>query len=122
MENKDRHLDFIRDGDEDLIIAEAVENGSDFDDEATIELSNLLRNRREFPSSSSGKVVTEDEIIDSYLNRTMWDDFIQALYDVRLSAPLFAFMGIFLAYHLTIAPYQTHSFETGRAMMDDLVS
>ena len=49
-----------------------------------------------------------DDYINQQLNATVWSDLWQALYDVRLSAPICAFLGLLLAYHLTIAPYRTN--------------
>lgn len=61
----------------------------------------------------------EDE---KYLDNSVFQDFINALYEVRLTAPLVVLLGIFLAYHLTIAPYQNHVINSGLSADMDLVS
>lgn len=75
--------------------------------------------------TEADRLLTEAEFTDKYLNSTVWGDLAQALYDVRLTAPLFVLLGVFLAYHLTIAPYRTHIIDVpggmGRGRDIDLV-
>ena len=63
----------------------------------------------------------DENFVNEQMSKTVWDDFMQALYDVRLSAPFIALLGILLAYHLTIAPYQTTNMEVSDNF-NDLVS
>lgn len=65
----------------------------------------------------------EDELEEQekYLNNTVFQDLMLALYEVRYSAPFVVLLGVFLAYHLTIAPYQSHVID-GKPPLDmDLV-
>lgn len=49
----------------------------------------------------------EEEEIEYKLNTcSIWDDILTAMYESRFTAPLFALLGMFLAYHVTIAPYR----------------
>ena len=58
---------------------------------------------------------------EKYLNNTVFQDLMLALYEVRFSAPLVVLLGVFLAYHITIAPYQSHVID-GKPPLDmDLV-
>lgn len=51
--------------------------------------------------------LTQQEIALYRSRHISWvDDLLQAIYDMRLAAPFFAFIAMLLAYHLTIAPYQ----------------
>ena len=57
---------------------------------------------------------TEEEEIEEvekkeeqrFLNCSVWEDVLLAFYESRFAAPLVALFGIFLAYHITIAPYR----------------
>lgn len=65
----------------------------------------------------------DEKFIDQQLNATVFDDFKQALYEVRYVAPILALLGIVLAYHLTIAPYRTRTLDdSGLPQVTDLVS
>ncbi|KAJ1400125.1 hypothetical protein B484DRAFT_244092 [Ochromonadaceae sp. CCMP2298] len=61
----------------------------------------------------------EQDYIDSQLC-TMWGDLKLAVYDVRLSAPIIALLGMLLAYHITIAPYRHNIVGGGNTPMKDL--
>mmetsp|Transcript_14656 Transcript_14656/g.32916 ORF Transcript_14656/g.32916 Transcript_14656/m.32916 type:complete len:309 (-) Transcript_14656:83-1009(-) len=50
----------------------------------------------------------------------MWGDLKLAVYDVRLSAPIIALLGMLLAYHITIAPYRHNIVGGGNTPMKDL--
>lgn len=51
--------------------------------------------------------IDEDEIELAKLQKnTVLDDFILAIYESRLIAPIVALVAIFLSYHLTIAPHR----------------
>lgn len=50
----------------------------------------------------------DEESIRKFCAGTSWDDFLLALYDVRIAAPIVAIIAMFLAYHITIAPYRVH--------------
>jgi len=59
--------------------------------------------------------------IKKEMDVTVFDDIIAAFINSRYMAPLVALFGIFLAYHITIAPYQTHVDSTNSPMtMDEL--
>jgi hypothetical protein len=64
----------------------------------------------------------EDEedmkLLEKLRKTTAWDDFLQAIYDVRLAAPVIAILSIFLAYHLTIAPYRVNVDKTAQLNMN----
>lgn len=52
------------------------------------------------------KEIEEEEMLYKLNTCSIWDDILSALYESRYTAPLFALLGVFLAYHVTIAPYQ----------------
>lgn len=51
---------------------------------------------------------TENMDEEEILNATVWYDFKQAVYDIRLALPFFVTLGFLLMYHLTVAPYRIH--------------
>lgn len=57
--------------------------------------------------------VEEEELETSLLSCSVWDDICTALYETRFTAPLFALLGVFLAYHVTIAPYRVDVADIG---------
>lgn len=60
----------------------------------------------------------DEKLFEKLRKTTAWDDFLQAVYDVRLAAPVVAILAILLAYHLTIAPYRVKIDRSAQLNMD----
>lgn len=71
---------------------------------------------------------TEEEEIEEvekkeeqrFLNCSVWEDVLLAFYESRFAAPLVALFGIFLAYHITIAPYRVDVADRSGAMSQSI--
>jgi hypothetical protein len=77
---------------------------------------------KESGDNSDDEYDDDDEQIEKFLNRTMLQDIASALYEIRITGPLVALLGIFLAYHLTISPYQIDIVDGSVSQDFDLVT
>lgn len=59
----------------------------------------------------------EEEVDDlpdenaSLVNGSIFDDIKTSFCEARIAAPLIVLLAIFLGYHLTVAPYKTHTID-----------
>ena len=81
-----------------------------------METENLIE---KFEIDKDASDLSEDSEL---LKNTIFDDLKTAFFEARIAAPLIVLLAIFLGYHMTVAPYKTHTIDRASPdVVNDLV-